>query len=152
LNNLEEVGWLTWPDPTVGGTTSIAATTSSTMTPWLTTLGDLWIPDWAITDSLMTVALESVVEGSSGPNTYDLQLSIGGITSGRLSRITAPVASGGWFSIYFSCLIDVTTLSGDQPVVILAKRVSGSGVWTATDETGVAVKPTFRGAIGWYGE
>jgi hypothetical protein len=150
LNNLEDVGWLTWPAPG-SGTTSIPAPSSSSMAPWLEP-GTLFIPDWVTTDSLIRTVAESIVEGSSGPNTYELQLSIGGITSGRVCRVTAPVGSGLWFNVEFSCLIDVTTLSGDQDVVILARRVSGSGVWTATTETAIAVMPWFRGPVGWYGE
>jgi len=151
LNNLGEASFLTWPDPGSGGSTSIAAPTTSTMSVWLEP-GNLYIPDWTASDAFIQTSVESVVEGSSGPNTYELQLSIGGVTSGRVCRYTAPVASGQWFTVIWSCLIPVSALTGMQAVQILARRVSGTGVWTATNETAVHVIPTFRDAVNWYGE
>jgi hypothetical protein len=151
LNNLNQISFLTWPaDPPAGSSTPTATPTATSMSTWLE-VGQLNVPDWLAADALIQTSIEAVVEGTGGPNTYDLDLSVGGITSGRISRLTAPVASGQWFTVVFSCLIPIQTLTGWQDVEILAHRVSGSGVWTATAETAVAVIPHYRDPVGWYG-
>lgn len=155
LNNLtERKGWLTYTPGDAGTPSTINAPTSGAMTTWME-VTDLFVPDWA-TIALVHNEIASIHDGSGGPNSYDVELSIGGLTDvagqTRITRHTAPVAAGLWFTVVWACLIDVSTLSGYQPVQILARRVAGSGTWVADGFTGVAIEPSFMGAINWYGD
>jgi hypothetical protein len=158
LNNLSErKGWLTFTPGDAGTSTTIPAPTSASMTPWITIPAGngIFVPDWA-TVALVHNEIAAVHEGSGGPNTYDLQLAIGGATGvdglSRIVRQTSPVGANLWFPVVWSCLIDVSALSSYQSVEILARRVAGSGVWTADGLTAVAIEPSYMGAIGWYGD
>lgn len=153
LNNVNEAEqWLTYPDES-GTSIDIDAPTASTFSVWLSP-GQLYIPDWAAL-TIVNTELASITEKTGGPNTLELQLSIGGIVSDKLCRTTAPVGAGQWFSVFWACRIDVSTLTGLQDVQIFARRISGSGTWNfggVGQHCGLGVFPRFIGAVNWYGE
>lgn len=152
LNNLGQgETFLTWPDDT-GSEPDHAAPTSSSFSVWFTPSQQLFVPQWAGI-SFFQVSLESIYDTTGGPSTYEVGITIGGVSTDRHILLTAPVAANLWFNLSWSCLVDVSALDGSQTVQIVARRVAGSSHWVfGAPSSALWIKPTYQGPVQWYGE
>lgn len=117
---------------------NIDATTSGTMTTWLT-LNSINVPSWATVAEVLICAM-SVYEIAAGGSNYSLQAQLGG-TPGRTVPYTGHGASVRFPIIYHDRWTGLT--SGLKVLVLQAARSSGTSQFRADTFTDITIKALF---------
>lgn len=167
LNNMSEmhdqVFWT--PDTDYLAPTTYAAPPTD-LAVWFTVGGSsphtIWVPDWA-TRALTRVDLNGIRCQAIGEGTFDVQVQLGTVTSGRRVRRTGRqhdsytnADEADWFGVSWTDNIDVTTIAGaDRNVRILAGWYRNPGTdkrWIVDQWSDVAVSIIYTPAIKFYGD
>lgn len=166
LNNASEMHDQIFWNPAIGEE-YLAPTTYSTtgdLAQWFivggSTPATLWVPDWA-TRAVTRVDLNGIRCAAQGEGTFDVQVQIGTVTSGRRVRRTirqtdayTNADEADWAGLSWTDNLDVSSINGaDRNVRILAGWYRNPGTdkrWVIDRWSDVAVTVIFTPAVKFY--